>query len=101
MAKPEDGNTADVASAGALTVTTPSRGGRGRVPPPPEPPDPDDEHEGMLRMSFMEHLEELRSRILRMLAGVGIAFVLSLTFCNELWRLVSAPAVDALRTLGI
>ncbi len=55
----------------------------------------------MLRMSFLEHLEELRSRILRALAGVGVAFALSLTFCNELWKIVSAPAVDALRTLGV
>jgi sec-independent protein translocase protein TatC len=55
----------------------------------------------MLRMSFLEHLEELRSRILKMLAGVGIAFVLSLTFCNELWKFVAGPAVGALRTLGV
>ena len=54
----------------------------------------------MLRMSFLEHLEELRSRILRALAGVGVAFVISLTFCDELWQLVSAPAVEALRSLG-
>ena len=55
----------------------------------------------MLRMSFLEHLEELRSRILRALAGVGIAFVLSLWFCSELWVIVSAPAVGALTTLGV
>ena len=55
----------------------------------------------MLRMSFLEHLEELRSRILRALAGVGVAFVLSLTFCNELWKIVSQPAVAALKTLGL
>jgi len=54
----------------------------------------------MLRMSFLEHLEELRSRILRALAGVGVAFVISLVFCNELWHIVSAPAVGALKTLG-
>jgi sec-independent protein translocase protein TatC len=54
----------------------------------------------MLRMSFLEHLEELRSRILRALAGVGVAFVVSLTFSNELWRIVSAPAVAALTQLG-
>jgi len=54
----------------------------------------------MLRMSFLEHLEELRSRILRALAGVGVAFVLSLTFSKELWQFVAAPAVDALKQLG-
>ncbi len=52
-------------------------------------------------MSFLEHLEELRSRILRVLAGVGIAFVISLTFCDWLWKVVTAPAMNALRTLGV
>jgi len=62
--------------------------------------DGDDEEDGMLRMSFLEHLEELRSRILKALAGVGVAFLLSLIFANDLWNIVSAPAMEALRTLG-
>jgi sec-independent protein translocase protein TatC len=78
-----------------------------RTPPPPPPPPPakedeeeDDEEEGgMLRMSFMEHLEELRSRILKALMGVAVAFILSLTFTNTLWRIVSAPAIEALKHL--
>jgi sec-independent protein translocase protein TatC len=71
-------------------------------PPPPAPPDdgedPDDE--GMLRMSFLEHLEELRSRIIKALMGLGVAFVATLVFANELWRIVSEPATIALRHLG-
>src|SRR5271154_5348891 len=74
-----------------------------RPPPPPPPPptvDPEDqEEESMLRMSFMEHLEELRSRIIRALYGLGIAFVLSLGFANKLWDFVSDPAVEALKHL--
>jgi len=35
----------------------------------------------MLRMSFLEHLEELRVRLFYAVAGFGVAFVLSLTFC--------------------
>ncbi|MFN7992272.1 MAG: twin-arginine translocase subunit TatC [Bryobacteraceae bacterium] len=100
-ATPPQGDLTPASQSGGVAAVTTSRGGGGRTPPPPEPPDNDDEDDGMLRMSFLEHLEELRSRILRMLAGVGVAFVLSLTFCNELWKFVSAPAVDALRTLGI
>ena len=73
-----------------------------RQPPPPPPADPEDEEEdGMLRMSFMEHLEELRARILHMLAGVVVIFFLSLVFCNQLWDVIAAPAVDALRQLGV
>jgi sec-independent protein translocase protein TatC len=78
-----------------------------RTPPPPPPPPPtaedeeeeDEEEEGMLRMSFMEHLEELRSRILKALGGVVVAFLVSLTFTNTLWRIVSAPAIEALKHL--
>jgi len=81
---------------------TATKGGGGRPPDPPDPPDSGDEEEdGMLRMSFLGHLEELRSRILKMLAGVGVAFLLSLTFCQEVWKVVAMPAVDALTKLGI
>src|ERR1700683_3090907 len=70
-----------------------------RPPPPPPPPpvaDPEDEEEDkMLRMSFMEHLEELRNRIIRALYGLGIAFVLSVGFANKLWDFVSAPPLVA------
>ena len=52
-------------------------------------------------MSFMEHLGELRSRILKALAGIVVAFLLSITFCGPLWKIVSAPAVDALKNLGL
>ncbi|MBI3680279.1 MAG: twin-arginine translocase subunit TatC [Acidobacteria bacterium] len=55
----------------------------------------------MLRMSFLEHLEELRKRIIKALLGVGIAFLLSLTFANYLWILVSEPATAALTQLGV
>jgi sec-independent protein translocase protein TatC len=84
------------------TLPVPASGGqRGAPPPPPPPNDGDgDDEEGMLRMSFLEHLEELRSRLIRMVMGIGVAFVLSLTFTDRLWTFVSAPAVQALKTLG-
>ncbi len=55
----------------------------------------------MLRMSFLGHLEELRHRIFMMVIGIAVAFTASLTFCDPLWRLVAAPAKDALTQLGI
>src|ERR1017187_8998018 len=86
-------------------ATIPRRpGGGGKTPPPPPPPsggDGDDEDdEGMLRMSFLGHLEELRTRIIRALMGVAVALVLSLTYCSQLWDFVCQPAVAALKTLG-
>ena len=77
--------------------------GRGGPPGPPRPPsadgDSDEEEEGMLRMSFLEHLEELRARIIRSVIGVAVAFVGSLAFSNQLWAFVCQPAVTALSTL--
>ena len=54
----------------------------------------------MLRMSFMEHLEELRSRIFKALTGVAAMFLLSLTFSGPLWSFICKPAIQALKTLG-
>jgi sec-independent protein translocase protein TatC len=101
---------AGVTEAGALTMTPsapalPAKagGGGGGKKPPPKPPDDEEDGEegGMLRMSFLEHLEELRTRIIRMLMGVGIAFVGSLWFCDKLWLFVQRPAEAALRKLGM
>lgn len=92
--KPEPPPTAVVPAASGGAVQKP--------PPPPPPADEEDgEEEGMLRMSFMEHLEELRKRILMMLAGVVVAFFVSLLFSNQLWDVIAAPAVDALKQLGV
>jgi len=92
-----------VGTSTAVIPAAASAGGSGGSTPPPPPSDSDggDEEDGMLRMSFMEHLEELRSRILRALGGIGIAFIISLTFCGELWKLVQAPAEEALRSLKV
>jgi len=76
-------------------------------PPPPPPPPEDDEEEsdpeekGMLRMSFMGHLEELRTRLIQAILGLVVSFFLSMFFSKELWRIVQAPAVDALKKLGV
>ena len=77
----------------------------GKTPPPPpsggggdgEGGDDDDSY--MLRMSFLEHLEELRSRIIRALLGVAVAFVVSIIFTDKLWEFVTAPARAALTAL--
>jgi sec-independent protein translocase protein TatC len=114
----EGGGTSAPAAPAATTATTtttaltppsakssvPARSGGGGGKRPPDPPsggdDGDDDEEGMLRMSFLEHLEELRSRILRALIGVGVAFLASIWFSDELWKFVEEPAAAALKSLG-
>ena len=55
----------------------------------------------MLRMSFLDHLQELRTRFIRMLLGLLVAFLFCLTFSNSVWTTVEKPAVAALTTLGV
>jgi sec-independent protein translocase protein TatC len=74
-------------------------------PPPPASPQTeeeseDEDDEGMLRMSFLEHLEELRRRLIYAVAGLGIAFLASLSFSERLWDIVRQPATTALGNLG-
>lgn len=101
-------NTGDVSPEQSLVPATTGSGPSGSrwsvggsgTRTPPAAGDPDDEDEGMLRMSFMEHLEELRTRIIRALMGFGVAFLVCIVFCYQLWDFVRAPATDALRKIG-
>ncbi len=87
--------------AAAVPPAVPALSGDGAgAPPSPPATGEEDEEEGMLRMSFLEHLEELRSRLIKMLIGIGVAFLLSLIFANNLWQVISQPALVALRELG-
>src|SRR5258708_7047295 len=61
----------------------------------------DAEEQGMLRMSFMEHLDVLRMRIIRCLMGLAVAFLASLIFAGKLWDIISDPAVEALKHLHV
>ena len=76
----------------------------GGTPAGPSSTPPGEEHseeeESMLRMSFLEHLEELRSRIIRSLWGFAVAFGASLFYSEQLWSAVCQPAAAALKKLG-
>ncbi len=56
-----------------------------------EPPPTDSDDDDMARMSFLEHLEELRTRILRALGGLLVVYLLCLTFAKDLLRFVLTP----------
>jgi len=59
-----------------------------------------EEEDDMLRMSFVEHLTELRARLIKALLGLGVAYAVSLTFTDPLWRFICKPAGQALTALG-
>jgi sec-independent protein translocase protein TatC len=68
--------------------------------PDVESDDDDDPEEGMLRMSFLGHLEELRTRLLLTLGGIGVSFVLCLFFANQIWAWITRPIIGALASIG-
>src|SRR5215470_20141049 len=64
----------------------------------PEPKEEKDE-QGELRgqMSFLDHLEELRQRILRSLIAVAVAFAVCFgIYSNQLFAIVSRPILKVL-----
>src|ERR1700731_3980702 len=92
----------DVAPTTALVETRPAQPPALPPRPPAPPTEPEDPEEGgMLRMSFMEHLEELRGRIIKALYGLVVAFVGSLIYAGQLWDIISDPAVEALKHLKV
>jgi sec-independent protein translocase protein TatC len=61
----------------------------------PDPPlDPDDD--GMLRMSILEHLDELRARIIHALIGFGVCLFAAMAWARPLWRFVQRPLKEAI-----
>lgn len=78
------------------------------LPPPESPPAPPSTPEtsdgeppdgaggGILgsTMSFLEHLDELRKRILHSAAAVGIAFVICWTFSEQIYRFLAVPIAN-------
>ena len=84
----------------------PSAAADSGTPPPPPPTDggddddDDDDEEGMARMSFLEHLEELRTRILRALGGLLVVYLGCLAFANDLLRLAIEPFRGAARAIA-
>jgi sec-independent protein translocase protein TatC len=50
-----------------------------------------EQDDGMLRMSILEHLGELRTRIIRALIGFGVCLLAAMAWARPLWSLVQRP----------
>lgn len=55
-----------------------------------------DPEDGMLRMSIIEHLDELRMRIIRALIGFGICVLSTMAWARPLWSFVQRPLKEAI-----
>lgn len=67
-------------------------------PEPGEPPPRQQEHdlEDGARMSFLEHLDELRTRLLRSVIAVGIGCLVSFIFLDRVFDFVTLPMRELL-----
>jgi sec-independent protein translocase protein TatC len=62
--------------------------------PPEDPFDKDDFAEG--KMSFLEHLEELRKRIINAVLGIAVGIAASFFFIQQIYDFLTAPALATL-----
>ena len=95
--EPQSEKSADVSTAQPEPAKTPPS------PPPPvdTEDDEDDDEEGMSRMSFLDHLEELRTRIIRALAGLAVAYAISLTAKDYLFQIMRRPFDQAVELIKL
>jgi len=54
-------------------------------------PEPEDEDSGEAKMSFLEHLDELRKRIIYSAISIGIGFLIAFLFIQQLFDFVMKP----------
>ncbi|PYV00217.1 MAG: twin-arginine translocase subunit TatC, partial [Acidobacteria bacterium] len=70
-------------------------------PPPTSPgPEPEEEQLGGRQMSFLEHLEELRARLLRSAASILIGTGICFYFRDAIYGYMARPLTETLRSLG-
>lgn len=55
----------------------------------------------MLRMSILEHLDELRARIIRTLYGFGVVFLICVYESDRLFNIIMVPGWAAMKATGI
>jgi sec-independent protein translocase protein TatC len=62
------------------------------------PPDEDDEESSGDKMSFLEHLDELRKRIVNSCLAIGVGFLISFLFIDRIFNFVFGPSRKVLPT---
>ncbi|RPJ49530.1 MAG: twin-arginine translocase subunit TatC, partial [Methanobacteriota archaeon] len=78
-------------------------------PPPPSPPsngddtedDDGEDRELGARMTFLEHLDELRKRILYSIIGLAVGFAVCWVFREEIYAFISYPILQVLERLVV
>src|SRR5690349_9089974 len=53
------------------------------------------------RMPLLDHLRELRTRLLMSVVALGVGFAISLAFVNDILMFITSPVKEALAANGI
>lgn len=61
------------------------------APPPARPDDEEEEDDIGGKMSFLEHLDELRRRIIRALIALFVGFLIAFAFIERIFRFIMEP----------
>jgi sec-independent protein translocase protein TatC len=71
--------------------------------PPTKNPnrEPEEEHPNGQQMSFFEHLEELRQRLIHSIIALLVAFGVCFYFSDEIYGYLARPLTDTLRSLNL
>jgi sec-independent protein translocase protein TatC len=80
-------------------VPFPSKAAKPAVAEDPEPDwdDPEVESADGGKMSFLDHLDELRRRIIYAVAAVGLGFLVAIFFVNDLFAFIMLPMQQLLK----
>jgi sec-independent protein translocase protein TatC len=71
------------------------------MPVETDPERDEDQKELNGQMSFLDHLEELRKRIINTLIAVGLGFAACYAFANDIFKIVAQPILSADATLNM
>ena len=78
-----------------------THGGEGEPPPPPEGEGHEDDSSGMHRMSFLEHLDELRKRIFYSLISIVVGMGVAWGYRDQIFAGLARPLTTVLRDMKL
>ena len=93
----ETGGSSGSGGATGAGKATGSGGSNGKENPAASPDDEDeDEAVEKAEMTLVEHLTELRNRLLRVVIAIGVVFVACVPFADQLYTLLALPLLERL-----
>jgi len=88
--------TGGAAGAGRATGSGGSNGKEAAAGTPDDKDEDEDEAVDKAEMTLVEHLTELRNRLLRVVIAIGVVFIACIPFADQLYTLLALPLIERL-----